>query len=221
MGWDPARPTTGCGEGRPLLAGGAGEDVPAVIDKVSLIGSSNSQRAPAVTRPFHVLVTGHPPWADRAHTPRTCPEWCHAMQTTDLPECTELLTLLPTIPTDRSSVHTSWMAWTSTEVQQFTDAEHPAMGHSGMEGRMTGAAPPQGAHPEGAHGTRVMSLGVGTIRTGSGKRPRVTGPECASEGHPVYRILTTPVVCYCVRSARWKSRRPTRPLCSLTHRTTC
>lgn len=123
-------------------------------------------------------------------------------------------------PPSPQTVHTSGMAWTSTEVQQFTDAEHPAMGHSGMEGWMTGTAPPQGTHPEGEHGTRVMSLGVGTIRTGSGKRPRVTGPECASEGHPVYRILTAPVVCYCVRSARWKSRRPTRRLCSLTHRTT-
>lgn len=34
---------------------------------------------------------------------------------------------------------------------------------------MTGTAPPQGTHPEGEHGTRVMLLGVGTIHTGSGR----------------------------------------------------
>ncbi|WP_406425539.1 hypothetical protein [Streptomyces sp. NBC_01589] len=47
------------------------------------------------------------------------------MQTTDDPEGTELL--LPTIP---QTVHTSGMAGTVTEVQQFTDAERLAMGHS-------------------------------------------------------------------------------------------
>lgn len=40
------------------------------------------------------------------------------------------------------------LAGTAIEVQQFTDAGRPAMGHSGTEGRMTGAAPPQGTHPE-------------------------------------------------------------------------
>lgn len=34
---------------------------------------------------------------------------------------------------------------------------------------MTGTAPPQGTHPEGEHDTRVMPLGAGTIRTGSGR----------------------------------------------------
>lgn len=57
----------------------------------------------------------------------------------------------------------------ATEVQQFTDAERPAMGHSGMEGRMTGTAPPQGTHPRSEYGARVMPLGVGTIHTGSGR----------------------------------------------------
>lgn len=151
-------------------------------------------------------------------TEHSAPEWCHAMQTTDLPECTELTS--PPHHPHRPFTPRGWHG-RRPRCSNITDAEHPAMGHSGMEGRMTGTAPPQGTHPEGEPGTRVMSLGVGTIRTGSGKRPRVTGPECASEGHPVYRILTTPVVCYCVRSARWKSRRPTRRLCSLTHRTTC
>lgn len=127
--------------------------MPAVVDKVSLIGSSNSRRAPAVTRPFHVLVTGHPPWAEPS-TPRTCTEWCHAMQTTDDSQGTEL----------NSPPHRSRRPFTATEVQQFTDAERPAMGHSGTEGRMTGTAPLR-SHTE--HGTRVMSLGVGTIRTGS------------------------------------------------------
>lgn len=88
------------------------------------------------------------------------------MQTTDDPEGTE-----PNSPPHHPSqtVHASGMAGTATEVQQFTDAERPAMGHSGTEGRMTGTAPPQGTHPEGEHDTRVMPLGVGTIRTGSGR----------------------------------------------------
>lgn len=88
------------------------------------------------------------------------------MQTTDDPEGTELKFSSPPSP---QTVHTSGMAGTATKVQQFADAERPAMGHSGTEGRMTGTAPPQGTHPEGEHGTRVMPLDVGTIRTGSGR----------------------------------------------------
>lgn len=56
-------------------------------------------------------------------------------------------------PSSPQTVHTSGMPRTATEVQQFTDAERPAMGHSGTEGRMTGTAPPQGTHPGGEHGT--------------------------------------------------------------------
>ncbi|MET7497636.1 hypothetical protein [Streptomyces sp900116325] len=88
------------------------------------------------------------------------------MQTIDDPEGTELKFSSPPSP---QTVHTSGMAWAAADVQQFTDAEHHPVGHSGTEGRMTGTAPPQGTHPEGEHGTRVMSLGVGTIRTGSGR----------------------------------------------------
>lgn len=116
-----SRGRTGCGEGRPLLAGGAGEDVPAVIDKVSLIGSSNSRRAPTVTRPFHVLVTGHPPWADRALRSRVVS--CHADHRPPRMHGANFSS-----PPSPQTVHTSGMAWTSTEVQQYHRCRTPSDG---------------------------------------------------------------------------------------------
>lgn len=51
------------------------------------------ERPSRVARQSHDPPTGpssdHPPWAEPS-TPRTCTEWCHAMQTTDDPEGTEL-----------------------------------------------------------------------------------------------------------------------------------
>lgn len=155
----------GCEEGRPLLADGADENVPArrrqgLTDRfIEQSASAHGHAALACAR-YGPSPSGRTEHA--AHLYKVVS--CHADHRRPRGHGAQIL--LPAIPADRSHLGDGWAA---ADVQQFTDAEHPPVGHSGTEGRMTGTAPPQGTHPEGEHGTQVMSLGVGTIRTGSGR----------------------------------------------------